>query len=297
MLGLAGEDPELTALFDGSPHGPQAVGDEETAPAALVPQWLEDELSPLVTQEEWPALLERAPLDLRANISRVSREALLATFDGAEPTGLSPWGLRLPADSRVDQHPAFLEGLVEVQDEGSQLIALACEARAGMRIVDLCAGAGGKALALAAAAPEAEILASDTNRARLSRLPPRAERAGAKIDMRLLDGGREAEQLADWDGKARVVGNEHPCTKPTRLFEIPMEQHTKPGAVVLEPFSGSGSQLIAAEKLRRRCRAIEIEPAFVDVALRRWEQATGNEAVLEGTGQSLAQVAEERGGQ
>jgi DNA modification methylase len=99
---------------------------------------------------------------------------------------------------------------------------------------------------------------------------------------------------ADWEGLSRVVGNEHPTQKPTRLFEIPMEQHTRPGAVVLEPFSGSGSQLIAAEKLHRRCRAIEIQPAFVDVALRRWEQATGQEAVLEGTDKTYAQVTEER---
>jgi DNA modification methylase len=97
----------------------------------------------------------------------------------------------------------------------------------------------------------------------------------------------------DWDGKARVVGNEHPCTKPTRLFEIPMEVHTKPGAIVIEPFSGSGSQLIAAEKLSRRCRAIEIQPAFVDVAIRRWQKATGREATLDG--KTYALVAAERG--
>jgi DNA modification methylase len=99
---------------------------------------------------------------------------------------------------------------------------------------------------------------------------------------------------ADWDGKARVVGNEHPCTKPTRLFEIPMEQHTRPGAVVLEPFSGSGSQLIAAEKLMRRCRAMEIEPAFVEVAIRRWEKATGKQARLQGTDQTYAEVLAQR---
>jgi DNA modification methylase len=97
----------------------------------------------------------------------------------------------------------------------------------------------------------------------------------------------------DWDGKARVVGNEHPTEKPTRLFEIPMEIHTKPGAIVLEPFSGSGSQLIAAEKLRRRCRAIEIQPAFVDVAIRRWQKATGRDATLDG--KPYAAVAAERG--
>jgi DNA modification methylase len=97
----------------------------------------------------------------------------------------------------------------------------------------------------------------------------------------------------DWDGKARVVGNEHPTEKPTRLFEIPIEVHTKPGAIVLEPFSGSGSQIIAAEKLRRRCRAIEIQPAFVDVAIRRWMKATGREATLDGN--TFREVAAERG--
>jgi DNA modification methylase len=60
-----------------------------------------------------------------------------------------------------------------------------------------------------------------------------------------------------------------------------MRKHTKPGDIVFEPFSGSGSQIIAAETLGRRCRAIEISPAFVDVAVRRWEKATGKEAVRE----------------
>jgi DNA modification methylase len=75
-----------------------------------------------------------------------------------------------------------------------------------------------------------------------------------------------------------------------------MEQHTRRGAVVLEPFSGSGSQIIAAEKLGRKCRAMEIVPAFVDVALRRWEKATGKEAVLDGTGKTFGEVTKERRG-
>jgi DNA modification methylase len=99
----------------------------------------------------------------------------------------------------------------------------------------------------------------------------------------------------DWEGKQRVVGNSHPTQKPTRLFEIPMEQHTRPGAVVLEPFSGSGSQIIAGERLGRRVRAMEIAPAFVDVAIQRFEKATGKEAHLEGEGASFAEVAEKRG--
>lgn len=100
----------------------------------------------------------------------------------------------------------------------------------------------------------------------------------------------------DWEGKGRVVGNEHPTQKPLRVFEIPIEQHTKPRAVVLEPFSGSGSQLLAAERTSRRCRAMELSPAFVDAGLRRWEKATGKQATLAETGQTFADVAEERGG-
>ncbi len=86
---------------------------------------------------------------------------------------------------------------------------------------------------------------------------------------------------ADWDGKARHT-TFHPTSKPTRLFEIPLEQHTATGDVVLEPFSGSGSQIIAAEKLARRCRAMELEPAFVDGTILRWEKATGRKAELDG---------------
>jgi DNA modification methylase len=107
-------------------------------------------------------------------------------------------------------------------------------------------------------------------------------------------GKLESVWEVDWEGKSRVVGNEHPTQKPVRLFEIPMEQHTKPGATVLEPFCGSGSQLIAAEKLRRKCRAMEISPAFVDGAIRRWETATGREAVQEFTQLTFSQVKEER---
>jgi 16S rRNA (cytosine967-C5)-methyltransferase len=213
LLGLADEDAQLLDLFDGSPHGP-AVREpaEEVAAASLIPEWIKPALSTHVDVDEWPALLERAPLDLRVNMARAASDELLGQFPGAEPTRLSPWGLRLPSDTRVDDHPTFLAGLVEVQDEGSQLIALACQPQDGMRILDLCAGAGGKSLALAAAAPGAEIIASDTNRARLAQLPPRAERAGASIAMRLVDGGREAAQLAELGGQCDVVLVDAPCS-------------------------------------------------------------------------------------
>jgi len=96
-----------------------------------------------------------------------------------------------------------------------------------------------------------------------------------------------------WEGKARITGD-HPTIKPLRLFEIPQELHTRPGAIILEPFSGSGSQIIASERIGRHCRALEISPVFIDVAVRRWEEATGKEAVLEITGNTFAQTAQER---
>jgi 16S rRNA (cytosine967-C5)-methyltransferase len=212
VLGLAQGEPELFELF-GEPRGPEPLREGEPAAASsLILQWLVPELSPLLGDAEWPALLQRAPLDLRVNIARTSRDQLLPEFAGGEPTRLSPWGIRLPPDRRVDDHPAFKAGLVEVQDEGSQLIALACETHGHERMLDLCAGAGGKSLALAAAAPDARILATDTNRARLSRLAPRAERAGAKVDTRLLSPPGELAELEDWRGAADLVLVDAPCS-------------------------------------------------------------------------------------
>lgn len=109
------------------------------------------------------------------------------------------------------------------------------------------------------------------------------------------DGANEQDSVweLDYDGRARA-SSDHPTQKPVEIFERPILKHTRPGAVCFEPFSGSGSQLIAAEKTARKCRAIEISPAFVDVAIRRWETATGGTAVLESTGQLFEVVEKER---
>jgi 16S rRNA (cytosine967-C5)-methyltransferase len=212
ILGLAVDHPELLDLF-GEPRGPEPLIDgEEGTPASIVPGWLVAELSSLVGEAEWPALLKRAPLDLRVNAARANRVTLLTEFEGAEPAHLSPWGIRLPSDTRIDGHPAFQQGLVEVQDEGSQLIALACGAAKGERILDFCAGAGGKALALAGAAPDAIILATDSNRGRLAKLTPRAERAEARIETRLLNPPDELASLSDWAGTADCVLVDAPCS-------------------------------------------------------------------------------------
>ena len=211
IIGLAQGEPELAACF-GLERGPAPIAEGETGtPAATVPSWLVPELSPLLNETEWPALLDRAPIDLRVNISRTSREEVLRAFPTGVPTPLSPWGIRMPPESRVDDQPSFAQGLVEVQDEGSQLIALACMSGQS-RILDLCAGAGGKALAIAAANPGSAILATDINRPRLSRLAPRAERAGVRIEVRLLNPPNEARELADWRAMADVVLVDAPCS-------------------------------------------------------------------------------------
>jgi 16S rRNA (cytosine967-C5)-methyltransferase len=215
LLGLAADDPELLACFDGSPHGPALPSpDEAPAPASPAPGWLADRFDPLVDESGLLALLERAPLDLRVNRLRGSRDEAAALLPEAEPTPHSPIGLRLPEGYRVEEKDAWRGGLVEIQDEGSQLLSLACEAKPGMVVVDLCAGAGGKSLALGAEmANEGRIIAADTDRGRLSRMPPRLSRAGLSIvEARLLDPGREMEALSDLAGAVDLVLIDAPCS-------------------------------------------------------------------------------------
>ena len=98
-----------------------------------------------------------------------------------------------------------------------------------------------------------------------------------------------------WEiGQAGENDGIHPTQKPRDIFRMPMEWHTRRGEVVYEPFSGSGTQLIAAEELGRRCFAMERSPAYVDAAIARWELVSGKRAVLDGNGQTLAEASAER---
>jgi len=211
MLGLCDEHPALAPLFDGSAHAPAPPApDEERTQRSLAPSWLAERIG----AAELPALLERAPLDLRVNRLKGTLEEARRVLPEAAPTPHSPLGLRLPDGSRIEEHEAWRSGLVEVQDEGSQLLSLACGAAAGMTVLDLCAGAGGKTLALAAEMQNCgRIYASDTDRARLSRMRPRLGRAGVSIvEPRLVDPGREPEALADLAGAADLVLVDAPCS-------------------------------------------------------------------------------------
>lgn len=98
-------------------------------------------------------------------------------------------------------------------------------------------------------------------------------------------------QTSVWEvGRDGDSGN-HPTQKPIELFAIPMRNHVREGEVCYEPFSGSGSQIVAAEHLNRRCFAIEIEPRYVDVAVRRWQGLTGQEAKRESDGKTFNEIA------
>ncbi len=164
------------------------------------PEWLMEPLRAAFgsrLRAELEALMVEAPLDLRANALKASRKeaqaALAADGVAARATPLSPWGLRVHGRPPLATLASFRDGLVEVQDEGSQLIALLADARPGMRIVDFCAGAGGKTLALAAAMRNrGHIVACDVLSGRVERAGVRLRRAGIhNVERRGLAGERD----------------------------------------------------------------------------------------------------------
>ncbi len=157
------------------------------AAAAELPPWIIDALRQRMADDAilalGRALQNPAPLDVRVNTLKARRDEILARLQGegvaARATPYSPWGLRLPHGFPLQRHAFFLDGSLEVQDEGSQLITFLLAPRRGEKVVDLCAGAGGKTLALGAQmAGTGRIYAFDTNAKRLAQMSPRLARAG-----------------------------------------------------------------------------------------------------------------------
>lgn len=225
----------VAALADGSQHAPAPLSADERkrldaadmsgAPphvAGDYPEWLDPHLTRAFGEdraEEGAALASRAPLDLRVNTLKGEREtvaAMLADHAPAE-TPWSPWGLRiaLAADAKspaIHAEPAFLKGHVEVQDEGSQLAALLSGAKPGEQVVDLCAGAGGKTLALAAMMEnKGQLFATDDDKRRLAPIHDRLRRSGARnVQVRTPKSiGGELDDLA---GRMDLVIIDAPCT-------------------------------------------------------------------------------------
>jgi 16S rRNA (cytosine967-C5)-methyltransferase len=201
------------------------AADMTAAPAYVAgdyPEWLEPHFARAfgdTRAEEGAALSSRAPLDLRVNTLKADCDKAAAMLSDLkpEPTRWSPWGLRihLPADAKspaIHAEPAFLKGLVEVQDEGSQLAALFSGAKPGEQVVDLCAGAGGKTLALAAMMDnKGQIFATDDDKRRLAPIHDRLKRSGAR-NVQVRTPKSVGGEIADLAGRCDLVLIDAPCT-------------------------------------------------------------------------------------
>jgi 16S rRNA (cytosine967-C5)-methyltransferase len=308
-----GCDPaSIDGLFNGAGYGPLPLNDAERAailsprtdPAPLwvlgeFPQFLEQELAHSLGDallDEMRAMCGRAPIDLRTNTLRATRDDVLRDLRGegfaAEPTPYAPHGIRIirhEGASALSRTRAYMEGRFEFQDEAAQIASLLCAAQPGEHILDLTAGAGGKALALAAAMNnEGHILARDNDAGRLSQLAPRAARAGVTII---------AEELAEADPPAAsfdAVFVDAPCSgsgawrrqpelkwrlTPARLLELQVIQDQlldQAAAATRGRIVYGTCSLLACENTDRVAAFLARHPAFrIANAEAIWREATG----------------------
>ncbi|HEY1940718.1 MAG TPA: RsmB/NOP family class I SAM-dependent RNA methyltransferase [Roseiarcus sp.] len=321
LLRNLGED-EVSALFTGEGHAPAPLsnvererlraGDLTEAPAHVrgdYPEWLAAAFAESFGDsavEEGRALANRAPVDLRVNLLKAGRDptqAALAHLDAA-PTPFSPVGLRIPvrADGRgpaLSAEPAYVKGLVEVQDEGSQLAALLSGAKPGMQALDLCAGAGGKTLALAAMMDNhGQIYATDDDGRRLAPIFDRLARSGARnVQVRAPRGTQD--RLADLEARCDLVVIDAPCSgsgawrrnpdAKWRMRPGALEQRIKDQVETLESaarFVKPGGRivyitcsLLKAENEDRVAAFLESRPEFLPLEAAHWARACGLEAL------------------
>jgi 16S rRNA (cytosine967-C5)-methyltransferase len=247
----------IAAVCDGGRFAPEPLTERERAalsqrslaeaPAHIAgdyPEWLDGYLAQAFGDDrvaEATAMASRAPLDLRVNTLKARREKSLASLAhlGAKPTPWSPVGLRieLGADARnpgVHAEEAFIKGAVEVQDEGSQLAALLSGAKPGEQVIDLCAGAGGKTLALAAMMQgKGRLIATDHDKRQLAPIHERLSRAGIhNADVRTPKG--EGDTLGDIRASADLVLIDAPCTGTGTWRRNPdAKWRMRPGALEL----------------------------------------------------------------
>ena len=231
-----------------------------TLPPAVradLPDWLWQRLVAQHGEEESEriaqGLLNPAPLDLRVNLARTEREAAREKLgaDGIESkaTPYSPAGLRVSGKPAINRHALFAEGLIEVQDEGSQLLAWLLAPRRGEMIADYCAGAGGKTLAMAMLMRgTGRLYAMDVSAKRLAALAPRAARAGITNVQTLMLGEDDARarRLA---GKLDRVLVDAPCSGFGTLRRNPDLKWRHPPAAIAELTAKQRSILDAAARL------------------------------------------------
>jgi 16S rRNA (cytosine967-C5)-methyltransferase len=231
---------DIAELFAGGKYGAEKLtGEELELAASLKDKPLDDPEMPLAVRVECPpdyeewlraafggdfeiemrAMIAGATLDLRVNTAKASREEVQAALEKdrvpTDPTPYAASGLRARHKAYLAKTKAFVKGWIDIQDEGSQLTAQICAARPGMQVIDYCAGAGGKTLALAdAMRNKGRIVAMDTDSRRLEKARPRFKRAGVSdiIEVRALDDERSRKWLKRQKGTFDLVLADVPCT-------------------------------------------------------------------------------------
>jgi 16S rRNA (cytosine967-C5)-methyltransferase len=227
ILGWQGGDAPLHAAIE-SHERTWLQRCRETDPATLpeklhhnLPDWLAGALRAQLPPEDFAplaaSLLLPAPLDLRVNVLKAKRDAVLSELHeagiDARPTPYSPWGLRLADKPALSRLGVFTRGEIEVQDEGSQLLALLTDARRGEMVVDFCAGAGGKTLALGAAMRNTgRLYAYDTSGHRLDAMKPRLARSGLSNVHPVQIAHERDERIKRMAGKIDRVLIDAPCS-------------------------------------------------------------------------------------
>lgn len=257
---------ELEPVLKGSEEewlaAAKAMPEADLPPAVRcdLPDWLYQSLEKQFGAEQTLKLAHAlnlpAPLDLRVNTLKTDREAVLARFaaDGiaGDAGSLSPLAVRLREKPALARHPLFLEGAIEVQDEGSQLLGFLLEPRRGELVIDLCAGAGGKTLLLGALMKNTgRLYAYDVSDKRLANLKPRLARSGlSNVHPARIEHERDAK-LKRLAGKADRVLVDAPCSGLGTLRRNPDLKWRQSEASIAELTAKQASILDAAAKLVR----------------------------------------------
>ncbi|GJL85817.1 MAG: rRNA cytosine-C5-methylase [Micavibrio sp.] len=281
------DEKRIADLFDGTEYAPQPIDEEEhecikgllnkNLIHSDMPETVRVECPPDCEKKlreafgknfaiEMEAMIEAAPLDLRVNTWSAKREEVQKSLakDGVETseTPYSPWGLRCTEKAFLSKTKALTKGRIQIQDEGSQLISYICDVKPGMQVLDFCAGAGGKTLALAAAMErKGRLVAMDNNEKRLAKGKMRFKKSGLAdiIEVRALSEERHRKWLRRQKGTFDVVLTDVPCSgsgtwrrNPDmrwRTYGPPVEELVKVQAEILEkaaPAVKPGGKLVYA---------------------------------------------------
>lgn len=305
VLGEEANEKRLKDLFDGSQYAPDPLNEDELAFAQkMIGQVLEHKDMPVEVRVECPpeyeeklkaffgdafeeemlAMLTPAPLDLRVNTFTSDKEKVLKFLEAdgvkAHEAPLCPWALRCEGKAFLSRTKAFSKGWIEIQDEGSQLIAWLCGAEPGMQVLDYCAGAGGKTLALGAAMQrKGRIVAADNDERRLEKGRARYKKAGIAdiIELRCLSDDRHRKWFKRQKATFDIVLTDAPCSGTGTWRRNPdMRWQT---------YGPSLDELTAlqAEIMDKACRAVKKGGTFVyaTCSLLRDENEDQVEAFLE----------------